>query len=270
MWALRGPDAVEPALAGPQHRPAGHADHPHVEGPDGGGVAGHLHVGQAGAARRAPRRRWSTCRPPRARCPPPTGVWRSTPATDAAGPEYSARAGSRRSPAGSVAPPSPRMTMTGASMPAAATPRSTCSSVRTAIGQHRRVQRGGDRPQLEAVEAGHLRRPAGREPAGEGQLHGPALVARRRRGRTPRPRRSSWRRPRRAGRGPRRAAASSRPRVTSRNSCTVGSRRPGASSTLSSRVRLAALRRSGWRPRPSTPTTATSPSRRAFTAWVVE
>src|SRR3954452_24829951 len=36
---------------------------------------------------------------------------RSAPATDAAGPEYSVRAGALRKPARSVAPPSPRITM---------------------------------------------------------------------------------------------------------------------------------------------------------------
>ena len=41
-------------------------------------------------------------------------VERNAPATEAAGPEYSVRAGARRKPARSVAPPSPRMTITGA------------------------------------------------------------------------------------------------------------------------------------------------------------
>ena len=60
---------------------------------------------------------------------------RSAPATDAAGPEYSVSAGARRKPARSVAPPSPRMTMTGAGTPTEATPAWTTSAVRRAIGR---------------------------------------------------------------------------------------------------------------------------------------
>ena len=44
------------------------------------------------------------------------------------------RAGARRKPARSVAPPSPRITITGLETPTSATPRSTMSAVRSAIG----------------------------------------------------------------------------------------------------------------------------------------
>ena len=39
-------DAVHAIAAGPQHRAAGDAEHPHIERPDGGGVAGDLDVRQ--------------------------------------------------------------------------------------------------------------------------------------------------------------------------------------------------------------------------------
>ena len=45
------------------------------------------------------------------------------------------RAGAVRKPARSVAPPSPRITITGLAMPAAATPASTTSAVRRAMGR---------------------------------------------------------------------------------------------------------------------------------------
>ena len=66
------------------------------------------------AARRGWRRRWSTCRRPRRRRRRRRRRERSAPATEAAGPEYSVRAGAARKPARSVAPPSPRITITGA------------------------------------------------------------------------------------------------------------------------------------------------------------
>ena len=56
-------------------------------------------------------------------------------ATEAAGPEYSVSAGARRNPGRSVAPPSPRMTITGAATPTEATPASTTSAVRRAMGR---------------------------------------------------------------------------------------------------------------------------------------
>ena len=65
----------------------------------------------------------------------PTRSVRSAPATDAAGPEYSVRAGAFWKPARSVAPPSPRMTITGLWMPAAATPASTTRAVSVATGR---------------------------------------------------------------------------------------------------------------------------------------
>ena len=64
-----------------------------------------------------------------------TPVYRSAPATDAAGPEYSVRTGAELNPARSVAPPSLRMTITGAPMPAALTPSATNAAVLTAIGR---------------------------------------------------------------------------------------------------------------------------------------
>jgi hypothetical protein len=67
--------------------------------------------------------------------PSPIRSVRSAPATEAAGPEYSVRAGAARNPLRSVAPPSPRITMTGQVTPAAATPASTTSAVRSAIGR---------------------------------------------------------------------------------------------------------------------------------------
>ena len=109
----------------------------------------------------------------------PSAIWvnRSTPATEAAGPEYSVRAGSRRKPAMSVAPPSPRITMTGLSTPAAATPASTKPAVRDGDREDRRVDRRGHGAQLEAVEAGHLARRAGGQPRRAQRRDGDRLVA---------------------------------------------------------------------------------------------
>ena len=60
---------------------------------------------------------------------------RSAPATEAAGPEYSVRAGARRKPARSVAPPSPRITMTGLLDAGTGDPVADDSAVRIAIGR---------------------------------------------------------------------------------------------------------------------------------------
>src|SRR6476659_2688899 len=64
-----------------------------------------------------------------------TPVWRRAPATDADGPEYSVRTGAAAKPARSVAPPSLRITITGAAMPAAATPSATNDAVLIASGR---------------------------------------------------------------------------------------------------------------------------------------
>ena len=64
-----------------------------------------------------------------------TPVNRSAPATEADGPEYRVRTGAALNPSRSVAPPSLRMTITGASMPAALTPSATNDAVLTAIGR---------------------------------------------------------------------------------------------------------------------------------------
>src|SRR4051812_106758 len=62
-------------------------------------------------------------------------VYLSAPATDADGPEYSVRTGAALNPARSVAPPSERITITGAVMPAARTPSATKEAVLMASGR---------------------------------------------------------------------------------------------------------------------------------------
>ena len=154
--------------------------------------------------------------------------------------------------------------------PAARTPSATNDAVRHRDRQDRRVERGGDRPQLQAVQAAELGRGA----------HGQADLARRsrrppsrssgRRARTPR-RRTPRRRPlaEPSQRLPHRRSTGS-PSVTSKKAWRTRSRLPGASSTSRSRVRFSTRARSGRRPIPITPTSAASPSSSAFTACVVE
>src|SRR5215218_4929422 len=193
----------------------------------------------------------------------------SAPATDAAGPEYSVRAGALRKPARLVAPPSPRITMIEPRIPASSTPSSTTPAVRNAIGviaalsaavtvrssspyrpvSSLEVHTG--RSSCAASSATNRSLPAS-SGANASAMQIAVAPASRRRAK------------------PACARAGSKPSVTSSSSWAVRKGRPGLSSTPASRVRRSTLRRSGRRPIARTPTRPTSPSRRAFTAWVVE
>src|SRR3954468_21676613 len=196
-------------------------------------------------------------------------IVRNTPATDAAGPESNVRAGSRRRPVASIAPPSPRITMTGATTPAARTPSSTCCAVCNAIGR------------MDALSAAvTVRNSSPYRPVISADPHDgrPREMARATALRSALPSSGANASATQIERAPPATsrssaasiAASSNPSVTSTSSATTGNGLPGASSRPSSRVRLAARRRSGRRPSANTPTMPTSPSNMALTACVVE
>ena len=119
--------------------------------------------------------------------------------------------------------------------------------------QDRGVERGGDRAQLEPVEAAQVGRRAHRQAElGGDRGDGPfvaGIVGRERLGDADRGD-AGVAEPDRARRGPR---PSGRPSVTSKNACLTRSRLPGASSTSRSRVRFSTRDRSGRRPMPITP-----------------
>ena len=102
---------------------------------------------------------------------------RSAPATDAAGPEYSVLAGASRKPDKLGRPAVAAHHHHGAVMPASRTP--SLDKLRGADGdrQDRRVECGGHRPQLEAVEARQFGAGARRQPGVAGDLHDRLLVA---------------------------------------------------------------------------------------------
>ena len=157
------PDAVDPPLPRPQHRAAGHPDHPHVHGPQGGRVAGHLDVGQQGppaldrgdVGRRAAHldhhalghaREAQGARDGRRRTGVERAGGRPPEAVQVGRPAVAAHDHDRGGDAGRVDADGDHL---GGAL---------------GDGQDRRVERGGDGPQLEAVEPGQLAGGAGRQP----------------------------------------------------------------------------------------------------------
>ena len=179
------------------------------------------------------------------------------------------RAGARRKPARSVAPASPRITITGVWMPAAVTPSPTTSAVRSAIGAieafSAAVTARSSSPYRPVSSADVV---TGRPSAAAAAATVASFV--RSSGANASATAMACAPPARSRRTHALAVWASRPPVTSRNSDTVSSRWPSASSMRGTTVRRRALRRSGARPMPIIPTVATSPSSSAFTACVVE
>ena len=196
--------------------------------------------------------------------------WCSAAATPAAGPEPIVNDGAARKASRLIAPPSPRRTSSGTSMPASRRTPSTTRAVRSTTGridaftaaETVRVSRPYVPVSSWPAQTG---RPRSRARAGDD-----ALVL----GRVDRERAADGERRAagglEAGRARRRSRVGSRPRVASRKACSVCRTRPGASLRSPTCVRLRARRSSGSTPMPITPTRATSPSSSAFIACVVE
>jgi len=195
--------------------------------------------------------------------------WCSAAATPAAGPEPIVNDGAARKASRLIAPPSPRRTSSGTSIPASRRTPSTTRAVRSTTGRIDAFTAA------ETVRVSRPYVPVSSWPAQTGSPRSRARAA------TIRscsgvstenaPLTASAAQPAASRRS---SAASiragSRPRVASRKACSVCRTRPGASLRSPTCVRLRARRSSGSTPMPITPTRATSPSRSAFIACVVE
>ena len=136
----------------------------------------------ATAGRRAPggrSRRSSSCRRTRRRCASAIPSWWSAAATPAAGPDPIVSDGRCRNASTLIAPPSPRRTRSGTSSPRFVERPPDERRRRLHHRQDARVDRGADRPRLQAVGAGEVVPGAGGEPAGERALDDGVLVLRR-------------------------------------------------------------------------------------------